>query len=368
MECHRFTRNKTVFATSNTIPRKIPACPVTSFGITSGNINSPVSHTMLAFLPRATSPILCPPSRFPRLLCSLPTPNAASSHLYLVSTPIGNPLDLTIRAASILRTVSVIAAEDTRRTGLLLSTHSLRSSQTLISFHRHNFRARLPGLLNRLRDGQSVALVSDAGTPCVSDPGVEFVKEAVAQGIQIVPVPGASAVLAAWVGSGMGGSDFWFAGFLPRSGKERKYSVEKMQKWQGGIVLYEAPHRLRDTLQDLREEKREVCVAREVTKKWEEFVRFDNLEEASRHYESVEPRGEFTIVLGPKSEALGNDSLESALVDVRKLVTEMIQEGVAVSVVARCVARTARVPKKLVYAFAEEVKRQQELQGDGKCA
>lgn len=324
---------------------------------------------MQAFLLR-----LPPPLRYPhlRLLCTAAAPFSISpaqkSHLYIVSTPIGHPGDLTLRAATILRTVSIIAAEDTRRTGLLLSAHDARHSQRMLSCHEHNWRSRVPQLIAALRDGHSVALVSDAGTPCISDPGVQLVAEAVRFGVKVVPVPGACAALTALVASGLQTEGFWFVGFLPRTGNERREMLERVNEFRGCLVLYEAPHRLKMTLEQLRG-RRAVCVARELTKKWEEFLRFGSVEEARGYYEETEPRGEFTIILAgvENMEPLeGLEGFTGIRVDLQRLVRDMVREGVPVSSVARCVAGAVDVPKKLVYAFASEVKKslQEELESE----
>lgn len=315
---------------------------------------------MQAFLLRLPPPLRYPPRR---LLCTATTPFSISpaqkSHLYIVSTPIGHTGDLTLRAATILSTVSIIAAEDTRRTGLLLSAHNARYSQRMLSCHEHNWRSRVPQLITALKDGHSVALVSDAGTPCISDPGVQLVAEAVRLGVKVVPVPGACAALAALVASGLRTEGFWFVGFLSRAGKERRETLERINEFGGCVVLYEAPHRLKLTLGELRG-RREVCVARELTKKWEEFLRFGSVEEARGYYEKVAPRGEFTIILATleKVEPLeGLEGFTDIRVDLQRLVRDMVREGVPVSSVARCVAGAVDVPKKLVYAFAAEVKK-----------
>lgn len=192
--------------------------------------------------------------------------------------------------------------------------------------------------------------------------------EAVRAGIKVVPVPGACAALAALVASGLRIERFWFAGFLPRAGKERREMLERVNEFEGSVVLYEAPHRLKTTLGEL-EGRRAVCVARELTKKWEQFLRFESVQEVRAHYEDVEPRGEFTLVLAELKKVEpgeGPDGLTDIRVDLRGLVRGMVREGVPVSSVARCVAGAADVPKKLVYAIATEMKESlQEELGSG---
>lgn len=318
--------------------------------------------------------------RTTRLLCSatpvtrstapssVSAPSAEGGHLYIVSIPIGHPDDLTSRAASILRSSSVIAAEDTRRAGLLLSSvvGGRPPGQRLLSCHEHNVRSRIPELLRRLSAGESVALVSDAGTPCVSDPGAELVKAAVGAGVSVVPIPGACAALAALVVSAMPLGEFTFVGFLPRSGAERKQAVDRVGRIDRTVVMYEAPHRLVGTLCALREGQcgvRAVCLAREVTKKWEEFLRFGSVEEACEWFEKgeVAPRGEFTVVLGPlQRPQIARDDINAysnTEADLAALTEALVKEGVPVSTVARSIAAAADVPKKLVYSFASECKK-----------
>lgn len=215
-----------------------------------------------------------------------------------------------------------------------------------------------------------MALVSDAGTPCVSDPGVEVVRAAVEAGVSVVPVPGPCAAVAGWVASAFGGG-FWFLGFLPKGSRDRAEVVEMLDRFDGGVVLYEAPHRVRQTLGDLAcmERGRSVCVAREVTKKWEEFVRFQSVKEANEYYKDTEPRGEFTIMLGAidvKAEVgSGQEQFSDVRVDVRKFIKGMVKEGMPASSIARSVAGATGVPKKLAYGFAVEMKDllQKEIEG-----
>lgn len=237
-------------------------------------------------------------------------------------------------------------------------------------------RSRIPDLLTRLSAGDSVALVSDAGTPCVSDPGAQLVKAAVEAGMPVVPVPGACAALAALVASALPLGEFTFLGFLPRAGVERRKAMEKIAALEGTVVVYEAPHRLLATLDALRGPAfvgRHVCLAREVTKKWEQFMRFSSPAEAYEWFEGndVEPRGEFTIVLGPlqRPEASRDDlnAYSKAEVDIAALAKALVEEGVPASAVARGIASAADVPKKLVYAFASSCKNsmQKKVEGNG---
>ncbi|MGH9370148.1 MAG: 16S rRNA (cytidine(1402)-2'-O)-methyltransferase, partial [Vicinamibacterales bacterium] len=192
--------------------------------------------------------------------------------LYVVATPIGNLEDLTFRALRVLRDVAVIAAEDTRRTARLLQHYSISTPTT--SLHEHNERARVPKLIARLQSGESVALVSDAGTPSISDPGVLMVSAAHATGIRVEPVPGASAVVAAVSASGLPGSEVLFLGFPPSRSRARKKWLRELASERRLLVFYEAPHRIRETLSDIRDilGERVLAVARELTKSHEELV------------------------------------------------------------------------------------------------
>jgi 16S rRNA (cytidine1402-2'-O)-methyltransferase len=214
--------------------------------------------------------------------------------LFVVATPIGNLDDITLRALKILRDVSVIAAEDTRRTAHLLARHAIRTPTT--SLHEHNEAKKSASLIARLERGDDVALVSDAGTPTVSDPGGRLIREAVAAGIKIEPIPGPSAVLAALSVAGLNTDAFLFLGFPPTGAKARKQWFERLRLGAGTAVFFEAPHRILDTLADLLRTvgDRQVMVARELTKVHEELVRGPISVVLNR---LSQPRGEFTVVV-----------------------------------------------------------------------
>jgi 16S rRNA (cytidine1402-2'-O)-methyltransferase len=219
--------------------------------------------------------------------------------LYVVATPIGNLEDITLRALRLLREVSVIAAEDTRRTSRLLQHYSISTPTT--SLHEHNEHAKSAALVRQLLDGKSVALVSDAGTPSVSDPGARLVAEARAAGIRIEPIPGASAAVAAFSASGLGGDQFVVLGFPPSRASARKVWLAELVSERRPMVLYEAPHRVRETLADMLAVlgDRVVTVGRELTKAHEELV----VRPISGHLEAMsEPRGEYTLVVAPAAE------------------------------------------------------------------
>ena len=193
--------------------------------------------------------------------------------LYLVATPIGNLEDITYRAVNVLKEVDVIAAEDTRHSLKLLN--HLEISKPLISYHRHNEDNKTELLINKLLNGENIALITDAGTPAISDPGEEVVKQAIINNIEIIPIPGACALINALICSGMNTKEFSFYGFLPLNKKLRKNKFEEIKKENKTIILYEAPHKITQTLKDLYEELGDIniVIARELTKIHEEFIR-----------------------------------------------------------------------------------------------
>ncbi len=216
-----------------------------------------------------------------------------SGTLFVVATPIGNLEDITVRALRVLREASVIAAEDTRHTARLLARHAIPTSMT--SLHEHNEAAKSPVLIARLLGGETIALVSDAGTPAISDPGGRLIRDAIAAGVRVEPIPGASAVLAAIAVAGAPTEMFSFHGFPPVRAKDRNEWFERLRKVGGTVVFFEAPHRIRRTLENLLERAGDcpVVVARELTKIHEELVRGPISSVIER---LSAPRGEFTIV------------------------------------------------------------------------
>lgn len=216
--------------------------------------------------------------------------------LYLVGTPIGNLEDMSVRALRILKEADIIAAEDTRNTKKLCNYFEIDTP--LISYHEHNIAVGGEKLLTLLQEGKTIALVSDAGLPCISDPGADIVEKAIAQNFTVVPVPGPNAAISALIASGLSPQPFFFYGFLNRGKKERRQQLEQLKKRQETILLYEAPHRLKDTLKDMEAilGERRIVLARELTKKFEEFLR-GTLSEAVVWSQTEEIRGEFCIVL-----------------------------------------------------------------------
>ncbi|HEY9706824.1 MAG TPA: 16S rRNA (cytidine(1402)-2'-O)-methyltransferase [Oculatellaceae cyanobacterium] len=268
--------------------------------------------------------------------------------LYVVGTPIGNLEDMTFRAVRILQSVDAIAAEDTRHTGKLLEHFQIKTPQ--VSYHEHNRNERLPELLSQLSGGKSIALVTDAGVPGISDPGYELVKACVEAGIQVVPIPGANAAITALSAAGLPTERFTFEGFLPASGKDRKLRLESLQAESRTLIFYEAPHRIRATLQDLAEclgNERGIALARELTKMYEEFWR-GTLEQAIAYYTQHEPKGEFTlIVAGAELEmpVLSEEALKDEL-------QKIMDEGVSRSQASRQLAQLTKLPRRQLYQLA----------------
>jgi 16S rRNA (cytidine1402-2'-O)-methyltransferase len=256
-----------------------------------------------------------------------------SGTLYLVATPIGNLEDITLRAIRVLKEADLIACEDTRHTRKLLSHYQI--SKPTISYHEHNERERTGELIARLEAGATIALVSDAGTPLVSDPGLRIVQEAIKRGVAVVPIPGASAFIAAIAASGLPTDQFIFAGFLPPKRTARRVRLNELAELPMTIVCYEAPHRIKQTLADARElfGERRVVVARELTKIHEEFIR-ENLTEV----ELPETRGEIVLLFGPPDETRTSQlqANRSVLEDVEELMrVESLDQKAALKRVAR---------------------------------
>ena len=256
--------------------------------------------------------------------------------LYLVSTPIGNMGDFSFRAVEVLKSVAVVLAEDTRHSRPLLQRYDIATP--LASYHEHNEAKTTPRIVARLLAGENVALISDAGTPLLSDPGQRLVAAAVEAGIQVVPVPGASALLSALVASGLNVERFTFYGFLPRKGKDRGALLDEIASSPHTAVLYEAPGRVADSLRELAERAgdRPAVVARELTKQYEELRR-GTLGSLGAYYSEEPPRGEVVIVIGgaipaaPDESALLDDArtLRRTGLSVRDVAAELARRGVA---------------------------------------
>ena len=248
--------------------------------------------------------------------------------LYLVATPIGNLEDITQRALNVLAEVDVIACEDTRRTGLLLRHYGIKTK--MLSYHEHNEQARARLLCEMLTGGASIAVVSDAGTPGINDPGYRLVKLAAttAPNVRVVPVPGATALIAALIASGLPTDQFFFGGFLPARAQARRTRLEEVRAFPSTLIFYEAPHRLGESLADAREilGEREAAVARELTKLHEEIVRGRLSELAERFGSETAARGEMVIVID-RVCVEGCDTQKSGTTDVATRVAALENEG-----------------------------------------
>src|SRR5262249_50651831 len=270
--------------------------------------------------------------------------------LYLVATPIGNLEDITLRALRVLGEVDIIACEDTRHTRKLLSHYKI--SKPLVSYHEHNERARAGELIEKLLGGLSVALVSDAGMPLISDPGYSIVTEAARAGVPIVPIPGASAVVTALAASGLPTSEFVFAGFLPPRSVQRKRRLNDFAMSLSSLVFYEAPHRIKDCLNDAREVlgDRPAALARELTKIHEEIIR-GHLSEIADRISQREPKGEYVLIIGPRSASelpeLRTGELETSIVEEVRAI--MAAEGLDQKSALKRVAKLRGLTKREAY-------------------
>ncbi|MFH1846084.1 MAG: 16S rRNA (cytidine(1402)-2'-O)-methyltransferase [Candidatus Omnitrophota bacterium] len=215
--------------------------------------------------------------------------------LYIVSTPIGNLEDITLRGIRVLEEVDLIAAEDTRRAGVLLQAYNIK--QHVTSYHSYNIKTKTPKLVSAIIGGKNVALISDSGTPGISDPGSVLIKESIARGITITAVPGATAFVSALVLSGKPSHRFVFEGFLSNKSGRRKKELEKLKNEDRTVILYESPHRIIKFLNDFIEimGDREITVAREITKKFED-IRRSKASDILEHFKATRPKGEFVVV------------------------------------------------------------------------
>lgn len=271
-----------------------------------------------------------------------------SGTLYVVGTPIGNLEDMTFRAVQVLQKVTAIAAEDTRHTGKLLQHFQITTPQ--VSYHEHNRVARLPELLQRLQRGETLALVTDAGMPGISDPGYELVSACITADIAVVPIPSATAATTALIASGLPTDRFIFEGFLPTKASLRQERLDALQMDPRTVILYEAPHRVLETLQDLAQSfggDRPVVLARELTKRYEEFWR-GTLTDAIAHYQTHAPQGEFTLVVGGACLAqpvLSEDALKAEL-------QALLRQGISRSQASRQLAHQTSLSRRQLYQLA----------------
>lgn len=271
--------------------------------------------------------------------------------LYVVATPIGNLEDLTVRARRVLSEVDVIACEDTRHARVLLSHYGIATP--MLSYHEQNERTRAAELVARLRRGEDVALISDAGTPALSDPGFPLIREAIEAGIAVVAVPGPNAALAALAVAGLPVNRFLFLGFLPRRSGERIRVLEMLRPAPWTLVIYEAPHRVTALLQDLQRAlgDRRLALARELTKRYEEVFR-GTVAQALAHLRSHPPRGEFTVVV---EGAAGAAAAGANSDDARGTMRELLRAGRSPQDAVAEVMRASGLPRREVYRLLLEV-------------
>ncbi|MGG4178171.1 16S rRNA (cytidine(1402)-2'-O)-methyltransferase [Virgibacillus pantothenticus] len=269
--------------------------------------------------------------------------------VYVVPTPIGNLEDITYRALTTLRSVSLIAAEDTRNTKNLLRHFDIATP--LISYHEHNKLTREKQILTKIKQGESIALVSDAGMPAISDPGHELIQAAIQHDIPVVVLPGANAALCALVGSGLSAKEFYFYGFLPRKKKEKEIELQRLASLQATLLFYESPYRVKETLQAIREVigNRHVALARELTKRFESYLR-GTVDEVIAYLDKSEIKGECCIVLEGTTKTEQSDYLWwSSLTIVEHVEHYLKSEALSSKEAIKRVAKERKLSKREVY-------------------
>ena len=267
--------------------------------------------------------------------------------LYLVATPIGNLEDITLRAIKILKEVDIIAAEDTRHSIKLLNHFEI--SKPLTSYHEHNKDSKGGYLINKLLEGENIALISDAGMPGISDPGEDIIKQAIEHNIDIEVLPGATASITALVGSGLETAKFAFEGFLDRDKKVRRNQLEELKEERRTIIFYESPHRLKDTLKDMLKVlgNRRIAVNREITKKYQEIIRED-IETVINIFNEKEVKGEFVLIVeGFKGEKTVQNSYED--LTEREYVITLMENGMDKKDAIKTVCKDRKLKKDVVY-------------------
>ena len=274
--------------------------------------------------------------------------NQDSGTLYLVPTPIGNLDDMTFRAVKVLTGADLIAAEDTRHTQQLLNHFDIHTPE--ISFHEHNTEQRIPELIGKLKAGLTIAQCSDAGMPSISDPGKELVAAAVKEGISVVPLPGANAGLTALIASGLVPQPFYFYGFLERKHQQQVQELEQLRNRSETMIFYEAPHRLKKTLKVMAEvfgDDRQAVLARELTKRYEEFSR-GSLAELTAFYDEHQPRGEYVVLIAGNphpDEYVQNDEAGTPI----EQIDQKISEGLSTNAAIKLVAKKSKLNRQELY-------------------
>ncbi len=270
--------------------------------------------------------------------------------LYIVGTPIGNLEDITFRALKILQNVNLIASEDTRHTGKLLHHFQIKTPQ--ISYHQHNSKLRENELLNRLKEGENIALVTDAGMPGISDPGYEIINYCINEGITVIPIPGPTAAITALVASGLPTDKFIFEGFLPPKSKPRIAHLQSFKSESRTIIFYESPHRILATLTDLKTvfgDQRKITIARELTKLYEEFWR-GNLEDAVNLYQNkTQILGEFTLIVAGNNEQNIPDLSDE---EIKAELQQLLAQGMSKTQASRHLTELISQSRNYIYQIA----------------
>ena len=278
------------------------------------------------------------------------------SKIYLVPTPIGNLGDITLRALDVLKSVDLIAAEDTRQSLKLLNHFEIK--KPLISYHKHNEQGKSNELINKARNGQNIAVISDAGTPGISDPGSVVLKKCIEEGIEVEVLPGATAFTTALIYSGLDTSAFMFKGFFPRENKEKREFIEDLKDRKETIIFYESPYRVLDTLGFLRENlgNRNIAVCRELTKLHEEIYR-GRVEEAIEYFNNNSPKGEFVLVLEGKTlDEIRNENIAKwEDMTIKEHIIYFIEEGMSKKDAIKQVSKERELPKSEVYKYSIDI-------------
>jgi len=273
-----------------------------------------------------------------------------SGILYIVPTPIGNLEDMTHRSVKILKKVSLIGAEDTRNSQILLEHYDIKTP--LVSYHKFNERARIEHLLEKLQKGNDIAIISDAGTPGISDPAGILIKEAIGNSVQVITLPGATAFIPALVSSGLSMERFYFVGFLPEKHADRRSLLDTLARVQDTLIIYEAPHRLEETLTIIHKYfgERRVCISREISKKFEDHYR-NELSYFVTNFDEITLKGEFVLVLEGAQEKEYTDD------ELIVLITERFHQNKSVSRTARELAQELKISRNRVYKLALQIKK-----------
>lgn len=278
--------------------------------------------------------------------------------VYLVPTPIGNLGDITLRALEVLKSVDLVAAEDTRQSLKLLNHFDIKKS--LISYHKHNEQGKSDEIINRARNGENIAVISDAGTPGISDPGSVVLKKCIEEGIDVEVLPGATAFTTALIYSGLDTTAFMFKGFFPRENKDKKELIEDIKDRRESIIFYESPYRILDTLNFLKESlgNRNIAVCRELTKLHEEIYR-GTLEEAIEYFTANTPKGEFVLVLEGKTlEEIKNENIAKwENMSIKDHILYFIEKGISKKDAIKQVSKERGLSKSEVYKYSIDIKK-----------